>query len=147
MAGKVPDSNPSLRSEMGELSLVACGAIPGALLRWRLEIFWEGWGDLATEWITPLTVNLIGSFLLGFVSSGRLPRPRLMLVAGIGFCGSFTTFSGWILALARLMDGEGAGPTLLLLLLSLVGGVALAAAGASLGGAVSDHRHRRRLRR
>ena len=142
-----PASAPSLRSELGELTLVACGAIPGALLRWRLEVFWAGWGDGAPQWITPLAVNLIGSFLLGFVSSGRLPRPRLMLVAGIGFCGSLTTFSGWILAMARLMEGEGPGPALLLLLLSLVGGVMLAAAGASLGGAVSDHRHRGRLRR
>jgi CrcB protein len=147
MVMKDPPSSPSLRSELGELTLVACGAIPGALLRWRLELFWGGWGDVAAQWINPLAVNLLGSFLLGFVSSGRLPRPRLMLVAGIGFCGSLTTFSGWILALARLMEGEGAGAALSLLLLSLFGGVGLAAAGASLGGAVSDHRHRRRLRR
>lgn len=137
----------TLRNELGELALVACGAIPGALLRWRLEVLWAGGGEVAPPWITPLAVNLIGSFLLGFVSSGRLPRPRLMLVAGIGFCGSLTTFSGWILALARLLEGEGPGPALLLVVLSLCGGVALAAVGARLGGAVSDHRHRLRLRR
>jgi CrcB protein len=147
MTLKGPSSSPSLRSELGELSLVACGAVPGALLRWRLEGIWTGWGEVAPPWVPSLVVNLLGSFLLGFVSSGRLPRPRLMLVAGIGFCGSLTTFSGWILALARLMEGEGPGPALLLLLLSLAVGVALAAAGAQLGGAVSDHRHRRRLRR
>lgn len=147
MGTRDPGSIPSLRTELGQLSLVGCGAIPGALLRWRLELFWAGADSELPVWLTPLTVNLVGSFLLGFVSSGRLPRPRLMLVAGIGFCGSLTTFSGWILALARLLDGEGPGPVLLLVLLSLCGGVALAAAGARLGAAVSDHRHRLRLRR
>jgi CrcB protein len=132
-----------LRGEVRDLGLVAAGAIPGALLRWRLELLPP---DLLRSGPLPATLaaNLLGSFLLGFAAAGRTPRPRLMLALGIGFCGSLTTFSGWILGLVRLAGAQGPARALLPLLLSLVGGLLAVAAGALLGRRLSDLRHARR---
>lgn len=106
-------------SRPGELLLVALGAVPGALLRWVLHC-------------DPIA-NLLGCLLIGLATNQKPPRPRLMLLLGIGFCGALTTFSGWILALATALQ-QGSIPSLLALLLELgvgigavVGGRALAA--------------------
>lgn len=121
------------------LALVAAGAIPGALLRWWLDrlsrelpmgflpaLLAEGRGSV-------LLANLAGSFLLGLVVARASQRPRLQLLAGIGFCGSFTTFSSWILQLQQLLARDQAAAALLLLALSLAGGLAAAASGLALG--------------
>ena len=98
---------------------MALGAVPGALLRWVLHC-------------DPIA-NLLGCLLIGLATNQKPPRPRLMLLLGIGFCGALTTFSGWILALATALQ-QGSMPSLLALLLELgvgigavVGGRALAA--------------------
>ena len=103
----------------GELLLVALGAVPGALLRWVLHC-------------DPIA-NLLGCLLIGLASNQKPPRPRVMLLLGIGFCGALTTFSGWILALATALQ-QGSMSSVLALLLELgigigavIGGRALAA--------------------
>jgi len=113
MAGLVrPDR--LLWFELKALALVASGAVPGALVRWQLV------GRLGPQlggpWGANLLANLVGCFLLGFLS-GPLPnRTPLMLVLGIGFCGSLTTFSGWILDLASFQhQGQGLGGLALVL--------------------------------
>jgi CrcB protein len=54
------------------------------------------------------------------------------LLGGIGFCGSLTTFSSWMLDLVRLgQQGQGLAG-LALLVASLVLGLAAAAAGLAL---------------
>ena len=40
-------------------------------------------------------VNVLGAFLLGWLVGLPL-RPRRQLLVGIGFCGSLTTFSSWM---------------------------------------------------
>ena len=69
--------------------LISLGAIPGALLRWKIdEIF---------------IVNLIGCFLLGIINA--LPiSSRYKLIFGFGFCGSLTTFSGLSFQLFQLIS-------------------------------------------
>ena len=97
-----------LRVELKALLLVASGALPGALVRWQLV---ERLGpQLGGPWGANLLANLMGCFLLGFLS-GPLPyRTPLMLALGIGFCGSLTTFSGWILDLDSLQhQGQSLG--------------------------------------
>lgn len=120
------------------LALVAAGAIPGALLRWWLDRLSR---ELPTGLLPPLLAegrgavllaNLAGSFLLGLLAARVRQRPRLQLLAGIGFCGSFTTFSSWILQLHQLLAHGQAAGALLLLGLSLVGGLAAAASGLAL---------------
>jgi CrcB protein len=123
-----------LRFELRELALVATGAIPGALLRWQVGVrFGPLLGGGASGQATAhLLVNLLGSFLLG-VLAGPIPgRTLLLLLGGIGFCGSLTTFSSWMLDLVVLSQQGSPGAALLNLLLSLVLGVAAAAAGLAL---------------
>ena len=113
-----------------ELLLVALGAVPGALLRWLLQA-------------DPLA-NLLGCLVIGIVSGSEPPRPRAMLLMGIGFCGSLTTFSGWILALERAM-GRGSMSGMALLLLELVAGALAVVLGRALAGRLA--RSGSRLRR
>ena len=40
-------------------------------------------------------VNVLGAFLVGWLAGLPL-RPRRQLFIGIGFCGSLTTFSSWM---------------------------------------------------
>ena len=117
-----------MRFELKALALVASGAMPGALVRWQLV---ERLGpQLGGPRGANLLANLVGCLLLGFLC-GPLPnRTPLMLALGIGFCGSLTTFSGWILDLADLHQ-QGLGALALLLtslglgLLAALGGRAL----------------------
>jgi CrcB protein len=67
-----------------------------------------------------------------------------MLLMGIGFCGSLTTFSGWILALERAM-GRGSMSGMALLLLELVAGALAVVLGRALAGRLA--RSGSRLRR
>jgi len=101
------------------------------MLRWRLGV---QIGPLLADGATGVAAanllsNLLGSFLLG-VLAGPIPRRTpLLLLGGIGFCGSLTTFSSWMLDLVRL-NGQGQPQEAqALLILSLVLGLAAAAAG------------------
>ncbi|MEB3199564.1 MAG: CrcB family protein [Synechococcaceae cyanobacterium] len=105
--------------ELADLGLVAAGAVPGALLRWQLQ-------DV-------LTANLLGCLVLGVILGGQGRRRRLMLLAGIGFCGSLTTFCSWMLELARALDRGAWLPFSRELLLALLGGLAALVLGLGLG--------------
>ena len=112
-----------LRNELTELLLVAIGAVPGALLRWQVALHL---GD------QNLLVNVLGAALLGFLA-GLPTAPRRQLLYGIGFCGSVTTFSSWMLAaMKHLSDGDWAA-ALGLIGLTLGLGLGAAALGFSLG--------------
>lgn len=69
---------------------VALGAIPGALLRWSLA--------------NTSLANTLGCFVVG--ASGLLgaSSARRRLLVGIGFAGSLTSFSSWVLALVDPLD-------------------------------------------
>ena len=82
----MPENSPSLGTELQELLLVALGAVPGALLRWQFSVVLHD---------RDVLVNVLGSLILGLLL-GLPYRPRLQLLAGIGFCGSLTTFSSWM---------------------------------------------------
>ena len=112
-----------LRSELIELLLVAAGAVPGALLRWQVALHL---GD------QNVVVNVLGAALLGFLA-GLPAAPRRQLLLGIGFCGSLTTFSSWMLDTVRLIAGGELASALGLLGLSLGLGLGGAAFGLQLG--------------
>ena len=82
----MPEQSPSLSTELQELLLVAVGAVPGALLRWQFGVVLHD---------RDVLVNVLGSLILGLLL-GLPYRPRIQLLVGIGFCGSLTTFSSWM---------------------------------------------------
>ena len=103
----MPESKPSLKLELQEILLVAAGAVPGALLRWQVAL---RLGD------QNLLVNVLGAALLGLLA-GLPAAPRRQLLLGIGFCGSLTTFSSWMLAaMKHLSAGDWADAAGLLVL-------------------------------
>ena len=116
-----------LRFELRELLLVAAGAVPGALLRWQAAVQLGPWigGGAAAD----LLVNLVGSFVLGFLAGPIPRRTSLVLWLGIGFCGCLTTFSSWMLDVVHLLEAGHLWTALALVVGSLVFGLAFAALG------------------
>lgn len=111
--------------------LVALGAVPGAWLRWQCALLL---GPRAGgQAVSDLLVNLLGSLLLGMLAGSAPRRSSLLLFAGIGFCGSLTTFSGWMLEVVQLLQEGGARGAIALLLASPVLGVLSAWLGLQLG--------------
>jgi len=118
-------ANPrfAVRFELEELLLVALGAVPGALLRWQLGLY------LADQ---NVVANSLGAALLGF-STGLPAAPRRQLLFGIGFCGSLTTFSSWMLAAVRQLAIGDVKSAAGLIGLTLGLGLGAAALGFQLG--------------
>ena len=89
----MPEQSPSLRTELQELMLVEVGTVPGALLRWQFEVLLQD---------RDVLVNVVGSLIFGLLL-GLPYRPRVQLLVGIGFCGSLTTFSSWMVSSVDLI--------------------------------------------
>ena len=119
----MPETQPSLQLELLELLLVGAGAVPGALLRWQLALHL---GD------QNLLVNVLGAALLGCLA-GLPAAPRRQLLLGIGFCGSVTTFSSWMLAAMKHLSAGDWAAALGLIGLTLGLGLGAAALGFNLG--------------
>ena len=117
------EQRPPLRLELEELLFVALGAVPGALLRWQIALTL---GD------QNVLVNIAGAGLLGLLA-GLPPAPRRQLLLGIGFCGSLTTFSSWMLSSMQMLSAGQWGAGIGLIGLTLGLGVGAAALGFSLG--------------
>ena len=92
--GLMAEQQRSLIAELQELVLVALGAVPGALLRWQVSL------HLADRHVL---MNVGGAALLGLLA-GLPAAPRRQLLIGIGFCGSLTTFSSWMLEAMQLIS-------------------------------------------
>lgn len=144
MAPSPTGSPPSLRREARDLLLVATGAVPGALLRWQLEDLGKGLvGGHAGLVESDLVANMLGTFLIGVIAALPPPRPRLMLLGGIGFCGSLTTFSSWMLQISLALRRGRSDEALAVVLISLLGGLVAVRVGLAVGHWLG----RRRLRR
>ena len=119
----MPESKPLLRLELQELLLVALGAVPGALLRWQVELHLKDQN---------LLVNTLGAALLGLLA-GLPAAARRQLLLGIGFCGSVTTFSSWMLAAMKHLSAGDWGAALGLIGLTLGLGLGAALIGRMVG--------------
>ena len=117
------DHRFALKVELQELLLVALGAVPGALMRWQLSL------HLADQ---NLVANTLGAALLGFLA-GLPAAPRRQLFLGIGFCGSLTTFSSWMLDAVRQLGVGDIKAAAGLIGLTMGLGLGAAALGFSLG--------------
>ncbi len=77
---------------------ISLGAIVGANLRYWMS----RWALRLLGPVFPygtLTINVLGSFVLGFFLAWTTERamvdPRWRLLIAVGFCGSYTTFSSY----------------------------------------------------
>lgn len=80
-----------------------------------------------------LAVNITGAVLLGFVTGLALSHTAALL-AGTAFLGAYTTFSTWMLETQRLTEERQIRPAAANVVLSVVLGVAAAAAGQAMAG-------------
>jgi len=117
---------------MMHLFAVALGGALGALGRYGVNGLLYPVADNRFP-LGTLAVNVIGSFLMGFlyvviVEKGILP-PEWRNFLMVGFLGAFTTFSTFSLDVLALVEGGHYSLGLVYLLLSLflcIGGIALA---------------------
>jgi CrcB protein len=121
---------------MKNYAFLAVGGVIGVVLRYQVGQ-WMSWSTESTfPWPT-FTINVVGSFVLGFLMKYMLgvasaPHVRLMLTTG--FCGGFTTLSTFSYEFVTLVT-EGqysvalayAGLTVSLAPLACFAGFALAA--------------------
>lgn len=116
---------------MTALLMVAAGGALGSVLRYLCGFL------VQQPWAT-LTVNLLGSFLIGacalYFASGENPLLRLLLVTGI--LGGFTTFSAFSLDSLQLLQLGEWGRASLYMFGNVVGGLLACWCGFLLAGLV-----------
>ena len=92
---------------MKNLLLIACGGAGGAVCRYLLMNLINNWHHIRFPFGT-LTVNIIGSFLIGIMYvliAERLSlHPDWRNVMMVGFLGAFTTFSTFSLEVITLLE-------------------------------------------
>ena len=74
---------------MLEFFVISLGSILGSFIRWKIDnIFF---------------VNILGCFIFGFINNLNVSK-KIKLFFCFSFCGSLTTFSGWILELLNILN-------------------------------------------
>lgn len=106
---------------------VALGAAVGAPLRYLTDRGMQRLLGGRFPWGT-VTVNVVGSFVLGVVTGAGV-GPAVAALVGTGFCGALTTYSTFAYETAALGERRAAG----LAAANLVGSVAAGLAAAVLG--------------
>lgn len=80
-----------------------------------------------------LTVNLIGcmclGWLLSFIANQKKMNPKISLLFGTGFIGSFTTFSTFSVEMVHLVEEGKFGLAALYVVISLIAGIMLSYLG------------------
>jgi CrcB protein len=112
------------------LAAVAIGGSAGALLRYVTTVLMGA--HFNSNWQATLTVNILGSFLIGILASASANSnlsPIWQVALVTGFLGSLTTFSSYSLdSLAFLRDNR-VGMAATYALGSMTIGLAVAAVG------------------
>jgi CrcB protein len=88
---------------------LAAGGVLGTWARYGLGGWIHSWAGTYLPWGT-FVINVVGSFLLGFLTRGMQVAPlsvEMRTLLTVGFCGAFTTFSTFSYETVMLMQ-EGA---------------------------------------
>lgn len=86
---------------MMDVLTVMVGAFFGAVARFGIGQLVKKWTTSVFPWAT-LFVNVSGSFLLGYLFNAPVDY-KILLGCGVGFLGSFTTFSTFKLEVMRFV--------------------------------------------
>jgi CrcB protein len=119
-----------------KILIIGLGGFLGSVMRY-ITVRWVD-GKLNTLFpYGTLTVNIVGSFLVGVIYMAALRKAGLSengrLFMGVGFCGGFTTFSAFALENFNLMQEKLLGTSILYISLSVVAGILALAAGVWVG--------------
>jgi CrcB protein len=121
---------------MGRLALIAVAGAAGALARYGIG---QAIGLRTFPWAT-LSINVAGSFVLGFVLGGpiaeRWPGTPTAVIA-VGFLGAFTTFSTFTHDAAALLRGDRPVAAFAYVAASVLIGLAASALGYAVGRATT----------
>ena len=119
------------------VGLAVAGSL-GAILRYLVDRAVQARARSEFPYGT-LVINVTGSLILGFLTGAALHHHLAadwLTVLGTGMIGAYTTFSTFSFDNFRLLTGDAAGTALTNMVLSVVAGLAAAAAGLALGGLV-----------
>jgi fluoride exporter len=116
--------------------LVGVGGVIGSLLRYYLGVFTHSWWAYDFP-LGALIINLIGSFVLGWLTTHiikmKLLHPSILAGIGTGIIGSFTTFSTFSVETVTLIQHGLWLFALLYVVLSLFGGLLMSWLGYKVG--------------
>jgi CrcB protein len=119
--------------------LVAVFGAAGAVSRYWLDGRVSDVAHGQFPWGT-FVINVVGAFLLGLLvaltTERLLPHPNWRIALGIGFLGSFTTFSTYTYETVKLAEDGAIGLALLNSIGMLALGLLAAASGLALGRAL-----------
>ena len=105
------------------LFLAGCGAS----IRWRLQNL-----HLWDSWISTVCVNIFSSFFIGYLIAAN-PASEVVIILGVGFLGSLSTFSTVIMQSAKTIKGRNHWLTVVILGSNIVLGVLFAYIGLKFG--------------
>lgn len=108
--------------------LVVLGAMIGAPARYLIDRALTR--DSLFPWGT-LTVNVIGSFLLGFLAASAVSSPVFHLL-GTGLCGALTTYSTFGYETVRLLQDGARAYAVSNVVVSVLAGIVAAYTGLAL---------------
>ncbi|MGN7476354.1 fluoride efflux transporter FluC [Solibacillus silvestris] len=110
--------------------LVGIAGSIGAAMRYMTGIMFY---TNSTFPYTTLSINLIGSFLLAWLSTNLFKRfsvtTDVRVAIETGFVGSFTTFSAVSIETVRMFESDNAWLAILYIFSSIVGGVLMSRLG------------------
>lgn len=120
---------------MYKILLVGLGGGLGSMLRYISAKTIDGKLNAAFPYGT-LSVNLIGSFIIGIVYATTLRKTgadHWNVLLGAGFCGGFTTFSAFAVENLNLINQKMLPTSILYIIASILIGLLAVAAGTWVG--------------
>ncbi len=134
--GVLHSSDPAIRAPIA----ICLGAIPGALSRYYITVWFGQWFGTRFPYGT-FFINLTGAFIMGFFVTFTVERsitsPELRLLVATGFLGAYTTFSTYALDTMTLLQSGSYGRSLFYWLGSAVMGAIFVELGSLLARKIS----------